>query len=113
MFKAGVSDVRVDVQVTEGKNLVNGLSKDDFIVTDENQPQSIVHFSHGEERLKIGLDRALAEHCPRDRHHDQPRDDDGRSANAHARIVWAAHPGTASGRSLAQCRRLVLAQRDP
>ncbi|HTA70086.1 MAG TPA: VWA domain-containing protein [Bryobacteraceae bacterium] len=55
VFKAGVSDVRVDVQVTEGKNLVNGLSKDDFIVTDENQPQSIVHFSHGEERLNIIL----------------------------------------------------------
>ena len=55
MFKAGVSDVRVDVQVTEGKNLVNGLSKDDFVVTDENQPQGIVSFSHGEERLNIIL----------------------------------------------------------
>jgi VWFA-related protein len=55
VFKAGVSDVRVDVQVTEGKNLVNGLSKDDFVVTDENQPQSIVSFSHGEERLNIIL----------------------------------------------------------
>ncbi len=55
MFKTGVSDVRVDVQVTEGKNLVNGLSKDDFVVTDENQPQSIVSFSHGEERLNLIL----------------------------------------------------------
>ncbi len=55
MFKTGVSDVRVDVQVTEGKNLVNGLSKDDFIVTDENQPQSIVSFSHGDERLNLIL----------------------------------------------------------
>ena len=43
------------MQVTEGKNLVNGLSKDDFIVTDESQPQSIVSFSHGEERLNIIL----------------------------------------------------------
>ena len=55
VFKTGVSDVRVDVQVIEGKNLVNGLSKDDFLVTDENQPQSIVSFSHGEERLNIIL----------------------------------------------------------
>jgi VWFA-related protein len=55
LFKAGVADVRVDVQVMEGKNLVNGLSKDDFIVTDENQPQSVVSFSHGEERLNLIL----------------------------------------------------------
>jgi VWFA-related protein len=55
VFKAGVSDVRVDVQVTEGKNLVKGLSKDDFVVTDENEPQAVVSFSHGEERLNIIL----------------------------------------------------------
>lgn len=41
--------------MTEGKNLVKGLTKDDFVVTDENQPQSIVSFSHGEERLNLLL----------------------------------------------------------
>ena len=55
MFKTGVADVRVDVQVTDGKNLVKGLTKDDFIVTDENQPQDIVSFSHGQERLNLLL----------------------------------------------------------
>jgi VWFA-related protein len=55
VFKTGVADVRVDVQVTEGKNLVKGLSKDDFVVTDENEPQPVVSFSHGEERLNIIL----------------------------------------------------------
>ena len=55
MFKTGVSDVRVDVQVMEGKNLVNGLVKDDFVVTDENEPQTVVSFSHGEERLNLIL----------------------------------------------------------
>ncbi len=55
MFKTGVADVRVDVQVTEGKNLIKGLSKDDFLVTDESQPQAIVSFAHGEERLNLIL----------------------------------------------------------
>lgn len=45
----------MDVQVTEGKNLVKGLTKDDFILTDENLPQSIISFSHGEERLNLIL----------------------------------------------------------
>jgi VWFA-related protein len=55
VFKTGVADVRVDVQVTEGKNLIRGLGKDDFLVTDESQPQTIVSFSHGEERLNLIL----------------------------------------------------------
>ena len=41
-FKTGVSDVRVDVQVTEGNNLVKDLTKGDFSVADEGQLQSIV-----------------------------------------------------------------------
>ena len=55
MFKTGVADVRVDVKVMEGKNLVKGLVKDDFVVTDENEPQPVVSFSHGEERLNLIL----------------------------------------------------------
>ncbi len=45
----------MDVQVTQGKDLVTGLSKDDFIVTDETRPQSIVSFEHGEEKLNLLL----------------------------------------------------------
>ncbi len=55
MFKAGVADVRVDVQVTEGKDLIKGLAKDDFVVTDEGQPQALVSFSHGDEPLNLIL----------------------------------------------------------
>ena len=55
MFKTGVADVRVDVQVTEGKNLIRDLAKDDFVVRDEGQPQNIVSFEHGDERLNLLL----------------------------------------------------------
>ena len=55
MFKTGVADVRVDVQVTQGKEPVKDLTKDHFIVTDEGQPQNIVAFAHGDERLNLLL----------------------------------------------------------
>jgi hypothetical protein len=55
VFKTGVSDVRVDVQVTEGKDLVKGLGKDDFVVTDEGQAQTVVSFNHGDEPLNLIL----------------------------------------------------------
>ena len=45
----------MDVQVTEGKNLVKDLTKDDFAITDEGQPQSIVSFSHGDEPVNLIL----------------------------------------------------------
>jgi len=52
-FKTGVSDVRVDVQVTEGDKLIKDLSKSNFTVTDEGQPQPIVSFAHGDEPLNL------------------------------------------------------------
>jgi VWFA-related protein len=55
LFKAGVADVRMDVQVTEGKDLVKGLAKDDFVITDEGQLQTVVAFSHGNEPLNLIL----------------------------------------------------------
>ncbi|HYL34282.1 MAG TPA: VWA domain-containing protein [Bryobacteraceae bacterium] len=55
VFKTGVADVRVDVQVTEGKDLIRDLAKDDFVVRDEGQPQNIVSFEHGDERLNLLL----------------------------------------------------------
>jgi len=54
-FKTGVSDVRVDVQVTEGDKLIKDLAKSDFAVTDEGQPQSIVSFAHGDEPVTLIL----------------------------------------------------------
>ncbi len=50
-----MSDVRVDVQVTEGNNLVKDLTKGDFALADEGQPQSIVSFAHGDEPLNLIL----------------------------------------------------------
>src|ERR1700722_19936416 len=54
-FKTGVSDVRVDVQVTEGDKLIKDLTKTDFAVTDEGQTQSIVSFAHGDEPVTLIL----------------------------------------------------------
>ena len=54
-FKTGVSDVRVDVQVTDGNKLIKDLTKDDFAVSDEGQTQSIVSFSHGDEPVTLIL----------------------------------------------------------
>ena len=54
-FKTGVSDVRVDVQVTEGDKLIKDLTKGNFAVTDEGQSQSIVSFAHGDEPVTLIL----------------------------------------------------------
>ncbi len=50
-----MADVRVDVQVSQGKDLIKSLTKDDFQVTDEGQPQNIVSFSRGDEPLNLIL----------------------------------------------------------
>ena len=55
VFKTGASDVRLDVQVTQGKDIVKDLGKDDFVVADEGQPQNVVSFSHGDEPLNLIL----------------------------------------------------------
>ena len=54
-FRTGVADVRVDAQVVDGKNVVTGLTQDDFIVTDEGQPQKIVYFGRDSEPLSLVL----------------------------------------------------------
>lgn len=54
-FKTGVSDVRVDVQVTDGDKLIKDLTKADFAVTDEGQAQAIVSFEHGDEPVTLIL----------------------------------------------------------
>jgi len=45
----------VDVQVTDGTQLIKDLTKDDFAITDEGQPQSVVAFSHGDEPVTLVL----------------------------------------------------------
>src|ERR1700687_4877202 len=54
-FKTGVADVRVDVMASQGQDLINSLTKDDFAVTDEGKPQSIISFGHGDEQLNLIL----------------------------------------------------------
>jgi len=54
-FKTGVADVRVDVLALQGQDLINSLTKGDFTVTDEGQPQSIIAFAHGDESLNLVL----------------------------------------------------------
>ena len=52
-FRTGVADVRVDAQVVNGKDVVTGLTQDDFVVTDEGQPQKIVYFGRDSEPLSL------------------------------------------------------------
>ncbi len=50
-----MADVRVDVLALQGQDLINSLTKGDFTVTDEGQPQSIIAFAHGDESLNLIL----------------------------------------------------------
>jgi VWFA-related protein len=55
VFRTGVADVRVVVQVTEGGQIVKGLTKDDFVVTDDGQAQPVVYFAKESEPLDLLL----------------------------------------------------------
>src|SRR5205823_7737358 len=56
VFRAGVALVRVDAQVTSRNNrIVSDLTRDDFEVLDENQPQKIVYFGRESEPLDLLL----------------------------------------------------------
>ncbi|MCX6596223.1 MAG: VWA domain-containing protein [Acidobacteria bacterium] len=52
-FRADVSEVRVDVQVLDGKKIITGLGPADFQITDEGQPQTLLRF--GEEAEPVAL----------------------------------------------------------
>lgn len=54
-FKTGVSLVHVDAEVTDGTRTLTGFHQEDFIVKDNGQPQTIVHFSQDEEPLDVIL----------------------------------------------------------
>jgi Ca-activated chloride channel family protein len=54
-FRTGVAEVRVDVQVNDGKHNVDGLTKDDFVLFDNGRPVTVQHFSQNSEPLDIVL----------------------------------------------------------
>ncbi|MDZ4800375.1 MAG: VWA domain-containing protein [Bryobacteraceae bacterium] len=55
-FQSGVSNVRIDVQVTEQDgSLVTGLTKEDFAIFDEGKPQPILYFGREAEPLSLLL----------------------------------------------------------
>lgn len=54
-FTAGVSIVRVDAQVIEGRRVVGDLAKDDFEVIDQGAPRAIEYFGRESEPLHLVL----------------------------------------------------------
>jgi len=54
-FTAGVSIVRVDAQVVEGRRAIPDLAKDDFEVLDEGAPRPIEYFGREAEPLHLVL----------------------------------------------------------
>ncbi|MEO8132293.1 MAG: VWA domain-containing protein [Bryobacteraceae bacterium] len=54
-FRSGVSNVRMDVQVIEGTNVVADLTKDDFAVFDDKQQQRILYFGRDAEPVSLLL----------------------------------------------------------
>ena len=55
VFRSGVSLVRVDAQVVQGRRALDDLTKDDFLIFDEDQPQPVEYFGHDSEPLWIVL----------------------------------------------------------
>jgi VWFA-related protein len=54
-FRSEVRVVRVDAEVRQGSRQVDGLTKDDFRITDDGKPQTILHFGYTEEPLDVIL----------------------------------------------------------
>ncbi|MDX2152563.1 MAG: VWA domain-containing protein [Bryobacteraceae bacterium] len=54
-FSTGTSQVRIDVQVVEGKNVITGLTKDDFLIYDEKRPQPVLGFGREAEPVRLLL----------------------------------------------------------
>lgn len=55
LFRTGVADVRVVVQVTENGQTLKGLTKDDFVVTDNGQGQPVAYFAQEKEPMDLLL----------------------------------------------------------
>ncbi len=54
-FTTGTAQVRVDVQVASGRSIVSGLTKEDFVVYDDRQPQAILGFGQESEPVRLLL----------------------------------------------------------
>jgi VWFA-related protein len=54
-FRTGVSSVRVDIQVTDGTRILSGLTRNDFLLYDNNQPQQVTYFDHEREPVSLLL----------------------------------------------------------
>jgi VWFA-related protein len=54
-FKAGAVEVRLDVQVTQGRRLIATLEKSDFVVYDNSQPVQLSYFGREAEPLSVVL----------------------------------------------------------
>jgi Ca-activated chloride channel homolog len=54
-FRAETRLVRVDAEVLEDGRVLNGLGRDDLQVLDEGKPQTVRHFSAGEDPLDLIL----------------------------------------------------------
>jgi VWFA-related protein len=55
VFRAGVTQVRMDIQVIDGERVVSGLRREDFALYDENSLQPIRYFAREEEPLALLL----------------------------------------------------------
>lgn len=55
VFRAGVTQVRLDVQVLNGDRVLPGLEREDFAIFDENTTQPIAYFAHEDEPLAVLL----------------------------------------------------------
>jgi VWFA-related protein len=55
VFRADTVDVRLDVAVVNGKQPVEGLTKADFLIRDEGEPQTVRYFAHETEPLNLLL----------------------------------------------------------
>jgi Ca-activated chloride channel homolog len=54
-FRAEVRVVRVDAEVRQDARSIDGLTREDFQVTDEGKPQDVMYFGHTEEPLDLIL----------------------------------------------------------
>ncbi len=54
-FRAETRLVRVDAEILEDGRVLNGFGRDDFRVLDEGKPQTVRHFSAGEDPLDLIL----------------------------------------------------------
>ncbi len=50
-----MAQVRLDVQVVDGKDIVTGLAKDDFVIYDDGDPQPVLYFGREAEPLRLLL----------------------------------------------------------